>query len=1151
MHSDMPNGTKLRGYADVGSGGDGKAHYMGPLIIARKDKPVRVSFYNQLPTGAAGKGFIPVDTTAMGAGMAPDGTMYSQNRANLHLHGGNTPWISDGTPHQWTTPFGEPTAYTKGMATQDVPDMGTSPVGVMTHYWPNQQSSRLMFYHDHAYGITRLNVYAGGAAGYLLTDPVEDGLITNHVIPGAPLANNVYAYGIPLIIQDKTFVSGTPSPATGTFLSDPTWTSVVPAGTQEGDLWFPHVYMPNQNPADPSGANPMGRWDYGPWFWPPQTSLPHPEVPCPTPTNPAQTCPGTPNPSMVPEAFMDTPVVNGTPYPFVTLEAKPARFRILNATNDRHLNLQFYVADPLAIAITNGGSGYTLPGPLVTITPSNGVGSGAAATAIVSTGSVTSVTGQGGAGYVTPVVTFSGGGGSGAAGVASLSANGGTITGIQLTSGGSGYTSAPTVTITDAGGQGTGAAYIATITPAGAIAGITVTNPGSGYTAPPVVTIASPVGSGVRATAVAAINTEVKMVDAVPHTSSSALPACGPEQTPEQLYLGGNVTGLTYNCWPAAWPTDGRAGGVPDPTTAGPAIVQIGTEGGLLPAPVVIPSTPVGYNYNRRDIVVLNVEDKGLFMGPAERADIVVDFTAYAGKTLILYNDAPAPVPGLDPRLDYYTGDPDQTDTGGAPTTLPGYGPNTRTIMQIRVVPATGTVTPFSLASLKTALPTAFATSFPLNNGSMIVPETAYNPVYNPAVPYTDTYSRIQSTSLSYTPIGSTPPTPPALPPTIDLQPKAIHELFDTNYGRMNAVLGVELPLTNWLTQTTIPLEYIDPPTEILNDGQPQIWKITHNGVDTHAMHFHLFNVQVLNRVGWDGAIRPPDPNELGWKETVRMNPLEDAIVAMLPVKQSLPFGIPDSVRPLDVTMNLGTTGQFTNIDPTTNNPVTVTNVNTNFGWEYVWHCHLLGHEENDMMRPIVFKVQPVAIPKLSASTTNTPSVVLKWTYTQNPSNPATGYRILRTQGTVASYIATISNPATLTYTDTTVAFSTTYTYKIVAFNATSASLPSAGVTVTTPNPAPVRLATPTGFQAPAALITTTSVTLTWNAVTGATSYIVERGTPAGAPTTWTLVGSPATPSLRVTGLTTKTAYTFRVSASNGVAASQSLPTAPLTVTTK
>ena len=48
---------------------------------------------------------------------------------------------------------------------------------------------------------------------------------------------------------------------------------------------------------------------------------------------------------------------------------------------------------------------------------------------------------------------------------------------------------------------------------------------------------------------------------------------------------------------------------------------------------------------------------------------------------MILYNDAPAAVPAADSRLDYYTGDLDQTDTGGTVSTLPGYGPNTRTIM--------------------------------------------------------------------------------------------------------------------------------------------------------------------------------------------------------------------------------------------------------------------------------------------------------------------------------------------------------------------------------------------------------------------------------------------------------------------------------------
>ena len=114
----------------------------------------------------------------------------------------------------------------------------------------------------------------------------------------------------------------------------------------------------------------------------------------------------------------------------------------------------------------------------------------------------------------------------------------------------------------------------------------------------------------------------------------------------------------------------------------------------------------------------------------------------------------------------------------------------------------------------------------------------------------------------------------------------------------MNATLGTEI--TDWnvdsgrLDGLWLPLHRSAQRDPIPN-GQPQIWKITHNGVDTHAIHFHLVNVQVINRVGWDGAINPPDPNEMGWKETVRMNPLEDVYVAMKADSPSLPFAVPDS----------------------------------------------------------------------------------------------------------------------------------------------------------------------------------------------------------------------------------------------------------------
>ena len=56
-----------------------------------------------------------------------------------------------------------------------------------------------MFYHDHAFGTTRLNVYLGEAAGYLITDATEQKLVTDGIIP---------AEQIPLVIQDRTFVPG-------------------------------------------------------------------------------------------------------------------------------------------------------------------------------------------------------------------------------------------------------------------------------------------------------------------------------------------------------------------------------------------------------------------------------------------------------------------------------------------------------------------------------------------------------------------------------------------------------------------------------------------------------------------------------------------------------------------------------------------------------------------------------------------------------------------------------------------------------------------------------------------------------------------------------------------------------------------------------
>ena len=719
--------------------------------------------------------------------------------------------------------------------------------GSQTYYYTNQQSARLMFYHDHSWGITRLNVYAGEAAGYLLTDTTEQNLISSGVIPSDQ---------IPLIIQDKTFVDDA---TIGT--TDPTWNwgTAAPAA-HTGDLWWPHVYMPAQNPYNPdfSGINPMGRWAYGPWFWPPTNNIPYGPVanfyydPAEAPWQPPQ-MPGTPNVSWGAEAFLDTPVVNGKVYPTLTVEPKPYRFRVLNAAHDRFFNLQIYQASSIVSSITvnNPGSGYTSD----------------------------------------PVVTITGGGGTGATAAATIDPGTGTVTAIDILTTGSGYTAAPTVTITGGGGTG--------------------------------------------ATATAAIHTAA--------TEVGMLPAI---QTPG---------------FPASWPADGRAGGVPDPATRGPNFIQIGTEGGFLPTPVVLPNQPVAWNLDPTTFtagLVLQQNQGGgtLMLGPAERADVIVDFSQFAGKTLILYNDAPAPWPALDPHYDYYTAAPDNRDMGGANTTLAGYGPNTRTVMQIQV--AAGAGTPFNLTNLQAAFASAPGSPgvFQQGQSPIIAGQTAYNAAYNTTFPATWPnwgISRITDYAISFQKPDGT------IVSNFPMNPKAIQdemgEVFD-DYGRMSAKLGLELPFTTALNQTFVLQNYVDPPTEIVKNGGVQIWKITHNGVDTHPIHFHLFEVQVLNRVGWDGFIYLPDPNELGWKDTVRVSPLEDTIVALRVTAPIVPFAVPDSVRPLNPAYPIGSTTGFTNIDPLTGQPLAIptTNILYNFGNEYVWHCHILSHEENDMMRSIV-----------------------------------------------------------------------------------------------------------------------------------------------------------------------------------------------------
>ena len=1059
MHSELLP-TKLRGYVQLSTAvvpgaqiplfyADGvtpilingvqakavdKPRYLGPTIIASKGQATRIKFYNLLPAGTAGDLYVPTDVTVMGAGKGPDGTAYTQNRATLHLHGGDNPWISDGTAHQWITPAGETATLKKGVSQQNVPDMAVPAAGSATFYWPNGQSGRLMFYHDHAMGMTRLNVYAGEAAGYLLVDPAERTL-TDAFAPGRE---------IPLVIQDKTFVWGTPGAfnpttgfwdvGTGTYSTDPLWASNPKWGQTLGSLWFPHIYMPNQNPNDLSGANPMGRLDYGAWFWPVFPSMAPPQT------------------SIVPEGFMDTPIINGAAYPYLNVEPKAYRFRILNGCNDRFVNLQLYVASSIISGITVDPTlatgKYTVP-PRVTITPAVGdtTGQGATAVAILDTNPGTTIV---------PNPTF------------------------------------------------------------GQVTAVNLTIVGSGYTLPPTVTIAPPPSGGVASTATAILYTnptEVGMVQADINSATTAWPVGWTVQTP------GMIPDII----------DNRPGGLPDPRNMGPHFIQVGTEGGLLPTAVVLENTPVGYVQNKRDITVGSIgpNEHTLLLGCAERGDVIVDFSQFAGKTIILYSDSPAPVPAGDPRNDYYTGDSDLTSQGGVPSTLAGKGPNIRTLMQFRVS-GTANGTPLDETALTAAVTAAYTAS---GLPAPIVPRGSA-----PGV----NVSRISDTSMTFN--GRTSP----------LLPKTIQELFDP-YGRMNATLGVEIPFTTATIQTTIPYGFNDPATEVFADGVTQLWKITHNGVDTHAIHFHLFNVQLVNRVGWDGAIRLPEANEMGWKETVRMNPLEDVVVALMAKTPTVPATmgtLPNNIRPLDPTQpaNFSFTGV---VDPAGLPVAAYPNNSVNFGNEYTWHCHLLGHEENDMMRPIMVAVPPAA-PVLAAvlsGTGNNKRAVLTWPAAVN----ATAYTVQRagdsafTVGLVTTQLGKV-----LTYSDTIGNTSAPFYYRVQAvttvgsgvagFPSASASSPysnTAGVQIPVPPLAPSNL---TGT-----ILSATSVRLNWrDNANNETGFQVWRSVNGAAATQLTALAAN-TQTYTDGSVTAGNIYAYTVRAVN--AAGPSAFAGPVTLT--
>ena len=142
--------------------------YPSPTIEVQKGTPVTVSYTNRLPAAH----LLGIDTSLTGGD--------ARVRALTHLHGDFVSGLSDGNPYATPSP-----EYLQGQT--------------QTSYYPNAQPATTLWFHDHAHGLTRLNVYAGLAGFYLIRDSDDTGAEPNPIgIPGGE-------YEIPIVIQDRSF----------------------------------------------------------------------------------------------------------------------------------------------------------------------------------------------------------------------------------------------------------------------------------------------------------------------------------------------------------------------------------------------------------------------------------------------------------------------------------------------------------------------------------------------------------------------------------------------------------------------------------------------------------------------------------------------------------------------------------------------------------------------------------------------------------------------------------------------------------------------------------------------------------------------------------------------------------------------------------
>jgi FtsP/CotA-like multicopper oxidase with cupredoxin domain len=385
-----------------------------------------------------------------------------------------------------------------------------------------------------------------------------------------------------------------------------------------------------------------------------------------------------------------------------------------------------------------------------------------------------------------------------------------------------------------------------------------------------------------------------------------------------------------------------------NPTTnmMGPPLWIIGDDGGFLDAPAKLDPTA-----GRRLLIM-----------PGERYEVVIDFTGFAGQTLLLRNVAKAPYPGGAAPQGSTTGRIMQLRVGATPVADATYDPASGIALRptpiLRLTnPATGT--------LQAGVTVSKTRELTLNEVALL-PQTAIDPVTGVLTAY----------------------------------PGGPEEILVNNTrwsGDSARTYGDFQPVTvNGITSRI---------SEIPVEGTTELWEIVNTTADAHPIHTHLATFQLMNRQAFagkaffgaystafpgngaatcpakvycpgfgpplnyapstasggkwggnpdvtpflQGPTRPPDPGEVGWKDTVMVPP---GMVTRFVIRWA----------PQDAPIAATTTGYpFSPNDGF--DPVTlVANGNLANTHGYVWHCHIIDHEDNEMMRPDVIQIDPTVV---------------------------------------------------------------------------------------------------------------------------------------------------------------------------------------------